>query len=131
MKKLFAALLAAAVISVTAAEEWIRIANNDEYVYEIKRASVEASQTDKGTKVYMAIGRVIAVDTKKISGAIWYVSIDHCRLQRGKFVVLDVSGEYKSDHDFIFGLGTIASTLAETICLAAAPKNKSNSSPMI
>jgi hypothetical protein len=129
MKKIIVAACLSLSAIAQANDEWIKVANNDELTYEIKRGSVESNQTDRGTRVYSAIGRIVSNDAKKINGAIWYVSIEHCRLQRGKFVVLDTAGTYKSDHDFVFGLGTIAATIAETICLAAAPKR--NSSPLI
>ena len=127
MKKLIIGLLFSMVFTSAFAQSWIRVAYNEENIYEIRQGSVEANATTSGVKVYVAVGRTITLASKKISASLWYVSVEDCKLQRGKFVVLGTSGEFQSEHDFVFGLGTISATIAEIICTvasSASPKNK-------
>ncbi len=72
----------------------------------------------------LGVGKASNSKTNTHVGELWYVTAQHCAQGRGLLVTLDPSGSYKHENDFVNGLGTVASTIAETLCTVARNANK-------
>lgn len=120
ISKIFAgAVIALASCAATANEQWILVTESTSGTqFFIQAGSLAVGQNDGGVRVVYATGRTMTAD-KKITAAMWYVPVTHCINQRGKFAVTDTTGKFVSDHDFVFGLGSIAARIAETMCTVA------------
>ena len=129
MKKLIIAMLLAAGVA-HAQTEWVQVAKSTTMEYSIKAGSSKLVENDSGVKVIAALGKAYNNQTRKVDPSIWYVALSHCKLGRGNFVVTDVLGNFQSEHQFVFGIGSVAATIAETLCAVAnldkdGEKNKS------
>ena len=127
MKILAATLIACASISVNA-QEWIKVAEGNSITYSIQAGSVEIAKTRRGDTMVVGTGKASNATTNKHIGELWYVKAKDCVLGRGKLVTLDPSGEFKHENDFVNGLGTVASTIAEVLCSVAVSMSKQTSS---
>lgn len=110
--------------------EWVLVAKSTTMEYSIKAGSGKLVENDSGVKVISALGKAYNKETRKVDPSIWYVPLSHCKIGRGNFVVTDVLGNYQSEHQFVFGIGSVAATIAETLCAVAnldkdGEKNKS------
>ncbi len=109
------------LISTSAAAQtaWINIAKSNEGIWDAQPGSLEFSKTKGDIFIAVVVGRITDPKTSKISLYKWYVSASDCKAKMGKVVTLDISGEYKFENDFVFGSGSIATSMAELICGAA------------
>lgn len=113
-----------------AEEDWINIVSSPQSVFSIKVGSLRIANNDSGQKVVAAVGRVTNKTSSKIEPAQWYVTLDHCKMQRGNLVITDVVGNFLSETQFVFKLGTVGSEIAEFLCSAVTDRpsnsNKNN-----
>ncbi len=125
-----AILIACASISAYS-QDWIKVAKGDSITYSIQSGSVEIAKTRGGDLMVVGTGKSSNSITNTHIGELWYVTAKHCALGRGKLVTLDPAGEFKYDNDFVSGLGTVASTIAETLCTVARSENKKTPSTSV
>jgi len=119
MKIFIAALITCASISAHS-QEWIKVAQNDNNVtYSILSKSVKIEKTRNGEFMVIGVGKTSNLVKNTHIGELWYVTAKHCALGLGKLVTLDTAGEFKYENDFVNGLGTVASNIAETLCAVA------------
>lgn len=116
MKKIASALFLIALCSSAMAQEWIRVSTSDETDYDILAGSLNVIMNKSGEEVAVVTGKERNKKTKNIVLEKVYVRTDHCLKKQGKGVVLDLDGNYKYEYDFIFGAGSVGTTIAETIC---------------
>jgi hypothetical protein len=116
-----AALLLASVVlsfpeSVGAAEDWIILAETDRYRWEGRAGSLEFNENKAGEQISTATGRMTNRKTNQITFKRWYVRTSDCRKGSGKFVTLDLEGNFQFDTDFILKGGSVASSIADLLC---------------
>lgn len=100
-------------------EEWISYASNSDTSWEIKTGSLNFLPNRNGENIALVLGRSVHSDTSGIAFFKWYVTEDDCAKKMGSFVALSLKGDFLFQQDFVFDGGTVASILAETICLSA------------
>lgn len=113
------------------AQQWVKITESDSNTFFIQSGTVKFSENDSGVKVVIGNGKSVSNSTGKITGVQWYVPVVHCVQKRGKLVVTDTVGKYLSENDFIYGLGNIASAIAEIMCDVVLDTNSNSPAPPI
>ncbi|MBT9571076.1 MAG: hypothetical protein IV106_08205 [Pseudomonas umsongensis] len=98
---------------------WTDIGSVDEYRYQIQDGSFRFDKNSNGTALAVVIGRRIITTSQDILLLQWSVSAQDCVNERGSITVYDVNGNPSFQNDFVFGGGTLASIVAETVCAAA------------
>jgi len=116
--KLFYACILTLVSMTSYAQEWVPLSQSGDISYEILAGSIRVIKAEKDS-VVVGTGRVVTLTDNTITAELWAVPIAHCRVKRGVLVVLDVLGEVKSRHSFVYGLGTVAADVAEIMCRVA------------
>lgn len=100
---------------------WTEVAANASRtaVKEIKDGSFEVSQNKSNEEIAVVTGRTLSGSQTSPSIALekWYVRTGDCQRGEGKIVTLRLDGEFKYDNDFLLDGGTVASGVAEIICL--------------
>ncbi|PRA59128.1 MULTISPECIES: hypothetical protein [Pseudomonas] len=106
--------------SASAGPSWISLdETKDGLKWEAKPGSFEFSTNRNKVSVAVIAGRVVNSKTSDIALYKWYVSAADCSKKMGKLVSLGVDGEYQFDNDFMYGSGSVASSVAEFICAVA------------
>lgn len=106
--------------SASAGPSWISLdETKDGLKWEAKPGSFELSTNRNKVSVAVIAGRVVNSKTSDIALYKWYVSAADCSKKMGKLVSLGVDGEYQFDNDFMYGSGSVASSVAEFICAVA------------
>lgn len=127
--------LALAILTFSAqAQGWVKVSESNATIFYIQEGSLRITENDSGVRVVAAVGKTEVKETRKLEGVQWYVPIAHCRDRKGKLVVTDTVGKFKSETDFVFGLGNVASSIAEIMCdiglklpsTPSAPKSLNN-----
>lgn len=122
-------LLAAAALTaaslVQGQTNWIRVAETDDSAWEVKPGSYEAGQTKGKQDIAVVIGRINNSKTKQVTVGKWYVTLSDCSREMGTIVTLDLDGKFRFENDFVFGAGSVATAIAESICAAHALEVKS------
>lgn len=127
--------LALSILTFSAqAQGWVKVSESNATIFYIQEGSLRITENDGGVRVVVAIGKTEVKETRKLEGVQWYVPISHCRDRKGKLVVTDTVGKFKSETDFVFGLGNVASSIAEIMCdiglklpaTPSAPKSLNN-----
>lgn len=98
---------------------WYFVASSDTngVQYSALKGSGHFAKNDVGYDVYVATGR--GVETNGHTNAImWYVPVESCPLGRGFLVTMDTNGKFLFNTEFALGSGTVASYIAETLCVA-------------
>ena len=108
--------LAAISLGAISQEKWINVASSDDSSWEVQPRSLEETKTKGGNEIAAVVGRIANKKTKKVELRKWYVSIEDCDRKMGKLVTLDIDGKFQFENDFVFGAGTIATSVAEGIC---------------
>jgi hypothetical protein len=116
---LIAAVFACVCVSANASSDWINIASSGNDEWDIQPRSFQFSKTKGGEYIAVTTGRTIDAKTSRISLYKWYVTSSDCKRKMGKFVSLNIDGTFEFENDFVFGSGSIASSIAEAICSAA------------
>jgi hypothetical protein len=116
---LIAVVFTCAYVSAHAQSDWINIASSAESEWDIQPGSFEFSKTRGGEYIAVTTGKVIDAKTSQISLYKWYVTANDCKRKMGKFVSLNIDGTFEFQNDFVFGSGSIASSIAEAICSVA------------
>jgi len=114
--KLAAAVTLCLASSVAAASDWTVVAYNDNYRVEVQNGSVKFNKNRAGEFIVVATTRETTLRTNNASFYQRYVTVDDCDRGAGVFVALNLDGKFQSEHQFIFGGGTLASHAAEAIC---------------
>lgn len=99
---------------------WIRVAETDDSTWEVKPGSFEVSQTKGKQDIAVVIGRINNSKTKQVTVGKWYVTLYDCSREMGKMVTLDLDGKFRFENDFVFGAGSVATAIAESICAVHA-----------
>lgn len=120
-KAAFAVITALCIGQAYAAEQkdWVKITSSDTCLYEAKTDSLKIARNDGGEVVATIITRQTCSNRSSIDLNISYVRQRDCSRGAGKLVTLDMSGRKLFDNDFVFSARTVASNIAETICMAA------------
>ncbi|MDM1715571.1 hypothetical protein [Thiopseudomonas alkaliphila] len=105
-------------VQALAQSDWINIASlpGDSKKLDVQPGSFEFSKTKGGTPIAVVVGKITDTKSANISLYKWYVSLEDCQRKMGKVVSLNVNGEFAFENDFVFGSGSIATVMAETIC---------------
>jgi hypothetical protein len=128
MKKLIVALMLAASSVMAHSQEWVTLSKAGSTTYDGLVGSVKVIENDGNVKVVVVTGRVSDSATNKITGEMWYVTVSHCRAKQGALVSLDLLGKFKYDNTFVFGMGSVASAIAEIVCnVGLNPKGNTGS----
>lgn len=118
MLKKLVVLLALATATVGYAQQWIDVSKTQSYLFSIQAGSLRYITTDAKKPVIAVVGRITDLKTTQADPVIWYVSVADCLGNRGKLVATDISGKFLNDYDFVYGLGSAGSVIAESICRA-------------
>lgn len=111
--------------SASAGTNWISLdESKDGLKWEAKPGSFEFSQNKKKVAIAVIAGRVVNSRDSQVSLYKWYVSAADCDNKMGTVVSLSVAGEYQFESDFMYGSGTIGSSIAEFICAVAEDRVK-------
>jgi len=106
--------------SASAGPSWISLdENKDGLKWEAKPGSFEFLKNRNKVPIAVIAGRVVNSKTSDIQLYKWYVSAADCSKKMGKLVSLGVDGEFQFDNDFMYGSGSVASSVAEFICAVA------------
>jgi len=95
---------------------WVQIATIDQNSYQVQEGSFRFDGDTKGNTLAVVIARAIDLATKDISLFQWSVPTEDCIANRGALVIHDMQGNLVGNNDFVFGGGSLASLMAETIC---------------
>ena len=120
--------LAAACSCAMAADDWVEIATGGGRAFSVKASTVRLGNNDSGVPVVLATGRITYADSGKIEANMWYVPLSHCKAKQGNMGITDVNGNFQTSIDFVFGLGSVGSQIAETLCSVADGLNKTGKS---
>lgn len=113
MKKL---LLCTLLLAGTAQAEWVTLSSSDAMTYDGLAGSERVTTNRGGTPIVAITGRSIRKANKTITLEQWYVTTQHCADRQGKLITADMNGEVRGNVEFFFGLGNVASTIAEVVC---------------
>lgn len=102
--------------STLAAEDWIKIAETDDTLWEGRAGSRIPATTKSGKEISVASGRIFDRKEKRFDFVKWYVSVEDCYNGYGKLVTLNMQGEYRFENDFVEKGGSVASSLASMLC---------------
>jgi hypothetical protein len=101
------------------ADDWIAVVSStDGDSWEIKSHSLILTETKSGVPMALVTGRVVRTNNT-VSLYRWYVTDADCLAEYGKLVMLEISGNYLGESDYLKGAGTLASYTAEYICEGA------------
>lgn len=103
---------------------WVQIATIDQNAYQVQEGSFRFDGDTKGNALAVVIVRAINLHSKDISLFQWSVPADDCISGRGALVMHDIQGNLIGNNEFVFGGGTLASLMAETICGVAVKEAK-------
>lgn len=131
MLKHISAVALTIFVSSVHAQDWVKVSESNSTIFYIQEGSLRITENDGGVRVVVAIGKTEVKETRKLDGVQWYVPISHCRDRKGKLVITDTVGKYKSENDFVFGLGNVASSIAEIMCNIGLKLNTSTPSKNI
>jgi hypothetical protein len=95
---------------------WVQVGDTGEYVFSIRKGSFEINQTKAGTQIAVVTVQSTEKKTKTITYRQEYVSKDDCLSGLGELVILDTSGQYLGQNDFVSDGDSVASTIATLIC---------------
>ncbi len=111
---LVAALMAAAPVM---AQEWIRISrSHDGDEYSAKAGSFELTRNKAGRQIAVVVGSTSSASKRTTTYNKWYVQTSDCEAGMGKLVVLNVSGEFEFETEFVKGGRSVSAGIADTIC---------------
>lgn len=116
LSKLLAGLAIITFTNTSFAQSWVEVAESATSKFYILSGSVGTGKTDAGDNIFFARGRTVRLDINRTEFAGWYVKISECLRQSGKFVVVNMNGEFQFDTDFKIGDNRISSSLAQIIC---------------
>lgn len=123
MKTILAIAIAlCTTVSAYAEAEWVEIASSKMgRKWELQKDSLELTKNQGEESIAVMNGRVMEADKIKTRVYKWYVSINDCNRKMGKLAILNTTGEFEHEQDFIFGGADISSVIAEKICYNADP----------
>lgn len=116
MKNLLLILLMTISVTVNAADEWFFVSSTDKLNYDVKVGSVRIIKNNAGVPVVVGVGKVTNKANNEISFEQVYVTLSHCAAGYGSLVTVDLNGKVNYDNDFVFGGGTMASTISKFLC---------------
>ena len=125
-------LLAATTLATTAfaQQDWVQISTTTKNKFEVRAGSFERSVTTRtGEPIALFIVRISPQGGGRIEFEKNYVKLSDCRTGYGKLVATDLNGRAMYENDFIFGGGTPASTIAQTLCELAEVTKPSDIAP--
>lgn len=112
--------LALSSTSAMANNDWFELDKTERCTFEGQSGSLEFATTRGGERIAVVNVRTSCKDRpNQLELARRYVTLSDCERQRGKLVALDMSGNFKFENDFVFGGGTVATTIASVICEGA------------
>lgn len=129
MIKYISALALTILTSSVHAQDWVKVSESNSTIFYIQEGSLRITENESGVRVIAVIGKTEIKETRKLDGVQWYVPISHCRDRKGKLVVTDTVGKYRSETDFVFGLGNVASSIAEIMCNVGLKSSSSTPTP--
>ena len=125
MKKIIAALILAGLSFSSFAQsngnaEWEELVKTDKLSYQYLKGSL-AFQHDQNNELFWSVQfRMVSTDNNhSIEFKRMAVSTKDCIRRQGIILFINTQNETDGKADFLFGGGTNASVIAETICIAA------------
>ena len=99
--------------------EWLLItsSSDDTRAYSAKIGSFEITTTKGGISVAMILGQIENKANNSVTYKKWYVSTSDCESGIGKLVALKVNGDYDVEADYVSKGNSIASHIADAICI--------------
>ena len=115
----FICLLSSKAAQVSAQAGWTQIGATKLSTFDVKDGSLRNGKTKGGDAFVSIIVRMTSKDDDRIDVSERYVKTSDCANERGALVTLDLEGKFQFKNDFVFGLGTVASSIAEYVCNSA------------
>lgn len=115
-RRLALGLLVAICATHANADDWLEVGNTDALLWQARTGSGVMSKNRGGKPLVVAAGRIYDKSAKSYNFVKWYVTLDHCAAGSGKLVTLNNDSEFKYENDFVFKGGSVASSIAETLC---------------
>ena len=109
-------MLASPLAAAAESDTWIMISDTDSHTYSGKRGSFEISKTKGGTPIGVIRGQKYDKRAKTYTYEQWYISQSDCLNEMGKLVILDSSGVFKFETDFVADGMSAASGIGDLIC---------------
>ena len=109
---------------------WVLLSQTESLTYEGRAGSFERSLTSNTNEPVGAI--IVRVRNKSTNRIVFeknYVTLSDCTRGYGKLVTTELNGRALYQTDFIVDGGTVASTLAATICSLATPASSQDLIP--
>lgn len=121
MQKFLISLLAFFSLWASAAptdsDLWTAVAKDSNGIaYFILNGSLKVVESS-GTQLVVVTGRAVDTNNEPV-GLYWYVPMQHCDSGKGIIGTADLRGNTLFQSDFVFGIGTVASFVAEVMCKA-------------
>lgn len=114
--------------NISYADEWVEITSAKNKTYSVKATSIQIGKNDSNVPVVISTGKINYLDTGKIEAYMWYVPLSHCNAKQGTMGITDVLGNYQAGVEFVFGLGTVGSQIAQTLCAVSETLGTQNKS---
>ena len=124
VKRHFILLVLFLGFSASAAEDWLNLAETDNDRWEGRAGTRFFSKNKSGKEIVVASGRVFDKKAKSFIFEKWYVLNEDCFNGYEKLVTLDMQGNYKYEVDFVEKGGSVASSLAATLCYPLLEEKK-------
>ncbi len=118
MKTFFALFLVIGVHGGALAQDWLNLAETDAMRWDGRAGTVGFGKNRGGENIVYAEGRRFAKDNNHIEFVKWYIKVSDCQRGHGKLVTTSMNGDFKWENDIVLQGGSVASSLADTLCLA-------------
>ena len=101
-----------------AQERWIKVeeSRDGSYLVHALRGSYALSSTKNGEQIAVITTKSNNKKNGQVSLEKKYVRTKDCVAEQGKVVSLTMDGDFSYENSFIFGAGSVATSIAETIC---------------
>lgn len=112
--------LACTAASIASAADWTPITQGEDGLnWLVQPGSLRVRTNTDKLQVAVVTTKIILPDpTANVEINDTYVPTTHCAARRGYLAIIDFNNQLVATHPFVFGAGTMASIMAETICTA-------------
>ncbi len=118
MKKFLVLLLVMGAHAAAFAQDWLTLAETDAMRWDGRAGTVAFGKNRGGESIVYAEGRRFSKENNNIEFVKWYIKVSDCQRGYGKLVTTSMSGDFKWENDIVLQGGSVASSLADTLCLA-------------
>ena len=111
-------LTLAAATTATAQSNWFTVGTSGSETFQIKNGSLQYAEHE-GQAFYGVVGQVRNSATNDVNYYFWAVDDQDCAAELGTLSIGTMQGDHISDVSFVFDGASVASTIAQVICVAA------------